>query len=115
MNIVKAGPGLRLDQSKTWVEGQEITVSELSLDGIRVNYGQQSFSFIDPQNMAQNVAEPGNILMIDEHGQAKWTNLINNDRAIREAYPTLEDAWQTLLAALQEYELAKKLVQDHDG
>lgn len=115
MSIVKAGPGLIMNQTKTWVEGQEITVSELSLDGIQLNYGQPSFSFIDPQNMAQNIAEPGNVLMINEQGQAVWSDPIRDDKALRETYPALEDAWQTLLAALQEYELAKKLVQDHDG
>jgi len=115
MSIVRAGPGLMMNRTKTWVDGEEITVCELSLDGIQTSYGQQALPFISPQNMAQNIAQPGNVLMIDEQGQAKWGNPMNDDRALREAYPSLEDAWQNLLAALQEYELAKKLVQDHDG
>ena len=115
MSIIKAGPGLMMNKTKTWVDGEEVTVSELSLDGIQTTYGQQSLPFISPQNMAQNVAEPGNILMIDEFGNAGWVNPTIDDKALRETYPALEDAWQTLMAALQEYELAKKLVQDHDG
>ena len=55
--------------------------------------------------------------MINERGSAEWINPMEkfNDKDLREAYPPLEDAWQNLLTALREYELAKKLVQDHDG
>jgi len=112
--LVKAGSGLQMTKKQAWVEGEEITICELSLDGIQDNY-QQHTLFGQSQSTSYNVAKPGNILMIDEFGDAGWVNPTIDDKELREKYPPLEDAWRILMTALQEYELAKKLVQDHDG
>ena len=112
MSIIRTGPGLRVDRKTLWVEGEEETLYEISLDGVDENYQQPSMFF-----EAESFARPGDVLMIDQHGQVKWVNptVQFNDKDIREEYPALEQAWQHLLVALQEYELAKKLIQDHDG
>lgn len=112
MTIIRSGAGLKIDRKTIWIEGEEEEIYEISLDGIDDRYQQPSL-FYDTGNFAK----PGDVLMVNEHGQAKWINptVQFSDKDLREAYPALEDTWQTLLAALQEYELAKKLVQDHDG
>jgi len=112
MSIIRTGPGLKMYKKQMWFEGEEETIYEISLDGIK-DICEQPSLYYEPEKIAQ----PGDILMINEKGSAEWTNPMEkfNDKDLREAYPPLEDAWQTLLIALQEYELTKKLVQDHDG
>lgn len=114
--LIKAGSGLQMTKKQSWVDGEEITICELSLDGIQENYPQHTL-FGQSQSTSYNVANPGDILMIDEFGDATWVNPMKrfNDKDLRETYPALEDAWQNLMTALHEYELAKKLVQDYDG
>ena len=112
MTIIRTGPGLKLDKKITWIENEEEEICVISLDGIK-DICEQPSLYYEPDKIAQ----PGDVLMINERGSAEWINPMEkfNDKDLREAYPALGDAWQTLLAALQEYELAKKLVQDHDG
>lgn len=117
MILIKAGHGLQMNKKQSWVDAEEITICELSLDGLQdIHAANQHISYIQPCNIAQNVAKPGDVLMINEQGHAIWTNPTErfNDETLRDSYPALEDAWQKVLAALYEYELAKKLVQDHD-
>lgn len=112
MTIIRTGPGLKLDKRTTWIENEEEIIYEISLDGVKDMCVQPTL-YYEPEKVAQ----PGDVLMINEQGGAEWTNPMEkfNDKELRQIYPPLEDAWQNLLTALREYELAKKLVQDHDG
>ncbi len=112
MSIIRTGPGLKMDKKQMWIEGEEEIIYEISLDGVKDTYEQPSLFY-----ESESHARPGDVLMINERGKPEWINptVRFNDNDLRETYPALEDAWQNLLVALQEYELAKKLVQDHDG
>lgn len=114
MSIVKVGSGLTMNQTKTWVEGEEITVSEISLAGVPSD-SQYTLAY-SPSSIGYNIGQPGDILTIDKSGNASWSNPMEivSDRELRKEYPPLEDAWQLLMEALSEYQLVKKLVQDHD-
>lgn len=114
MTIIRAGNGLQMIKTETYVDGENEEVCELSLDGIQ-DVNQYSMSFA-PSIIEQNTGMPGNVLTIDENGQATWINPIElvADKELRKEYPALEQAWGTLMESLAEYQMVKKLVQDHD-
>lgn len=113
MTIIRAGNGLRMMKIQTWVDGENEEVCELSLDGIQ-DVSQYSMPFMS--GMEQNIGNPGDFLTIGEDGQASWINPIEaiTDKELRKEYPALEQAWGILMEALSEYQMVKKLVQDHD-
>ena len=106
MTEVTAGPGLISTETTGYVNGHPIKLVELRLD----TYAE----VIDPQMIGAYSGSPGQVLGINEMGKACWQDPFNSDKELREKYPTLEDSWGTLMEALKEYELVKKLVQDHD-
>jgi len=114
MTIIRAGNGLKMNKMQTWVDGENEDVCEISLDGIQ-DVNQYSMSFA-PSIIEQNTGIPGDVLTIDENGQASWINPIElvADEKLRKEYPALEQSWETLMEALAAYQMVKKLVQDHD-
>ncbi len=103
---VKAGYGLLGTETFSYYSGGSIQILEIGLD---INS-----TIIDPKMIAAHMGLPGQVLGIDDWGKACWQDPFNSDKELREKYPPLEESWGTLLEALKEYELVKKLVQDHD-
>lgn len=68
---------------------------------------------IDPNSIAKNSPEKGQILMHDGT-DVVWCDPLNPDIELREKYPELEVSWKRVLEAISEYELVKKLVDDYD-
>jgi len=101
-----AGTGISILQHLGNVAGQSVHVSEIGLDTFA--------SCIDPQMIAAYSGNPGQVLGIDEAGNACWRNPFDSDKELREKYPALEESWGVLMEALTEYQLVKKLVQDHN-
>ena len=103
---VKAGYGLSSTETISYYPGGQVQVMQLNLDIYS--------SSIEPKMMDTHMGLPGQVLGIDETGNACWQDPFSSDKELREKYPVLEESWGTLLEALKEYELVKKLVQDHD-
>lgn len=106
MTEIIAGPGLISQKSISYLNGNQIEMVELRLDTCSM--------VIDPQMIAVASGKPGQVLGIDNTGNVSWIDPFDNDKELREKYPSLEESWNILLAALEEYHLVKKLVEDHD-
>lgn len=106
MTGIIAGAGISISQRSESVSGQIMQVSEIGLDTFA--------TCIDPQMIAAYNGKPGQVLGIDEYGIACWKNPFDSDKELREEYPALQESWGILMEALEEYQLVKKLVQDHD-
>lgn len=103
---VKAGYGLISSETVSYYSGGQIQILEIGLD----TYS----TVIDPKMIAAHSGLPGQVLGIDETGKACWQDPFNSDKKLREQYPSLEESWDILMEALEEYQMVKKLVQDHD-
>lgn len=102
MSNILAGRGLVSSEHIAWVNGQEIKATEISMDTI------------DPYMIDASIANPGDVLMRDEYGGLSWRKPFDSDEQLRKEYPALEEAWGVLMQALEEYQMVKKLVMDHD-
>ncbi len=104
MSTVFPGRGITITNQSTWVINHQIEASEIS-----ITTGQIGLDMID-----STMAQKGDILMYSEYGYLEWAKPFDSDAELRREYPALEEAWGTLMEALSEYELVKKLVQDHE-
>lgn len=110
-HIFRSGQGIDFDEKTEWHNGDEVSVTEVSIS--RSMFGDG----IQPWNLASTYCEPGRVLTIDEFGNLEWKTPFNpfeGDLELQEKYPAVKDAWHTLLAAVNEYEVAKKLAKDYD-
>ena len=103
MSSVVSGDGLKATEISTYFEGAEIRATRVSVDQI------------DPTRHIQTYDAPGKgyVLMTNDYGGLEWTKPFDSDKELRDNYPALEEAWGTLMEALEEYQVVKKLVMDH--
>ena len=73
MTIIRTGPGLKLDKKITWIENEEEEICVISLDGIK-DICEQPSLYYEPDKIAQ----PGDVLMINERGSAEWIIQLRN-------------------------------------
>jgi len=106
MTGIIAGNGISITNRREFAAGQPMQISEIGLDTFA--------TVIDPQMIAAYNGKPGQVLGINEGGTACWKDPFDSDKELRQQYPALEQSWGVLMEALSEYELVKKLVQDHD-
>ena len=104
MSTVFPGRGITITNQSTWVNSHQIEASEVS-----ISRGQIELDLI-----STIAADPGDVLTYNEFGYLEWTKPFDSDAELRKEYPALEESWGTLMEALSEYELVKKLVKDHD-
>jgi len=97
------GPGInvvtRVDYDNT---GNQIAVVEISIDPYTVSYG------------AQNPVSNGDVLTLEDSTPIwkKPNNPLENDSVLRQSSVPLQQAWDTLMKALIEYEMTKRLIQN---
>lgn len=103
---IKAGPGIRIIKNMLYGSYGEQIEMTIELDTQIEELSAQYALFDDERN--------GKVLMINEYGHPVWRKPFESDKELRERYPVLEQAWSTLMEALAEYELTKKLVTDED-
>ena len=112
--IQKFGSGLRVDTESEYLAGEWIDV-----DTVNVDFSNDTYSLgrISASNIESCTALPGQVLRANENGQTEWVDpselFMENDKELREKYPSLEIAWENVLKAIHEYELVKKMVKDH--
>lgn len=101
------GPGIMINSSISYEYrdgmNQQISVLEICIDP----YSQLSYS------SGETTAE-GNVLTL-ENSIPVWkspNNPLENDGILRENSVPLQQAWDTLMKALAEYEMTKKLIQN---
>jgi hypothetical protein len=110
MSEVIAGFGLTAHKNSTYIGGQEVTVTSLNVDTISMK------SMLNIDVLDSCGASSGQVLTIGSDGQPCWANPVDFlDTKLREEYPALQDSWNDLMAALEEYQMVKKLVMDHDN
>lgn len=92
--------------------GAIIDMNTISVD---LSYPMQPHFKLATNNIDTSNVKPGQILMIDDTGSAKWEDIsVIPDKELRDEYPSLQISWDRVMEAIQEYELVKKLVQDYD-
>ena len=110
--LQKFGEGLRVDSRSTYVDGDMVDIDDVKVD---LSNALCMSTKISLDVFDTDEAKPGDILMISGAGQPEWIDpLLLNDKILRDEYPSLQIAWDTVMEALHEYELVKKLVQDYD-
>jgi len=103
-NIIKAGPGIRIDTTPGWVENQEVKVLTIQLDGIISSYSSPMYS----------LGSPGNVLMLDKQNNPVWSDpleILKGDIELRKNNDSLNDAWLILMDALNQYLMARKMIK----
>ncbi len=101
MNVI-AGRGLMKTEEFVYIDGYQVLMSKLSI------------MQIDLDQINHVNAQPGQVLMYDHDGNVKWKKPFDDDSELCQKYPALEEAWGLLMEALEEYQMVKKLVQDHN-
>ena len=100
--LFKAGNGITITESDSlYWRHERISVSEISLN-------KSILSFFDGMMASQ----PGDVLMKDRDGNLRWGKPFDNDEELRREYPALEQAWDILMEAVENYYFVRKLVKD---
>lgn len=103
---IVAGRGITINSSIAYEyrdgENQQISVLEISIDPYSHDY-----------NNSTGAAE-GDVLTLENSAPIwkKPNNPLENDGILRESSIPLQQAWDTLMKALAEYEMTKKLIND---
>ena len=109
----KFGDGIRVDTQSEYIGNDWVDIDTVNVD---LSFGY-SLGKLPPTNIDTSTAMPGQVLAIGLGGTPEWKNpsdiFAEEDRELREQYPSLEIAWKGVLEALHEYELVKKLVKDY--
>lgn len=103
--IFREGPGIQFIKNREYWDGEELDVVEIGISTINAK--------INPWDI-ESTGLSGDVLMINENNVVEWKKPFDDDSKLREKYPALNDAWRTLMEALNEYEMAKKLVKDYE-
>jgi len=89
-------------------DGASITTfcADTTIINAKLNIGS-----IDTSN-----AISGQVLTVNHDGDAVWAEpeFGSADKKLREKYPGLKTSWENVMEAIEEYEMVKKLVIDHD-
>ena len=113
-SIISVGAGLKITNQQEWLNGQYFDSTKLEVDETVVRVDTYNTGIIAPALIDTQDGKKGDVLIYDENGYAKWGRPFEGDKELREEYPSLQEAWGVLMEALEEYEMVKKLVQDHD-
>ena len=107
------GPGLKTETHSTFLDGEQVDVDEISVD-LSVSSGYMR-SKISLDNIDTSAALPGQILRFSDNYTMEWVDpaTLSIDKELREEYPSLQIAWETMMEAMAEYDLVKKLVKDY--
>lgn len=107
------GEGLKTTTRVAYLGGKAVDIDEISVD-LSPTAGLIS-SKISLDNIDTSDAQPGQVLMYTENYRMEWVNPSTiMDKEMREEYPSLQIAWETMMEAMAEYDLVKKLVKDYD-
>ena len=104
-SIIRAGDGIEISTHNQYHNDDQYEIVTIS----------KSFSSkTQPHEIDTMYGKPGDVLMIDEHYGVAWGNPFKKDEDLRNSNPSLQAAYENLLAALYEYEAVKKMVKDYE-
>lgn len=106
MTIVNTGFGILAHKTEHYIDQQRISSILLSVDIRAIIQGL----------MVELNSSDNQVLVTDSLGNLRFKKIpdpVSDDEALRKEYPSLQLAWDKLLEAVSEYEVIKKLVQEH--
>ena len=102
---IEAGPGIIIQHSNdlSYETGEPVDRYVISTD------------FIMPYQIYSSGSENRKILMTNDAGTPGWVDPLEKIHAQNSTHPSIQAAWENVLAALQEYEMMVKLCKESKG